>query len=169
MRNHKQSGRAFPSSQVTATQTERICAELEKHGGDFSASFKAVMEDDFIPDPVSSSTFKTTSLDDDDDDDDDDFVTKTPSPNCQAKRRRKKDSTTKKSPKSSTLTNTSNTKEMSHKEIIDAYNKVHLKNRQLENMLKMKQNKVRYLRAKMQMIEDLAKPMPSEIINKASK
>ena len=92
---------------------------------------------------------------------------RTLSPNCQAKKRRKKDSATKKSPKSFSLINTSNTKEMIHNDIIAAYNNVNLKNRQLKNMLKMKQNKVRYLRAKLQ-IEELAKPMPSEIINKSN-
>ena len=66
-----QRGRTFPSSQVTATQTERICAELEKKGSEFSASFKTVMEEVIAPDPVPSSTFKTTGLDDNVDDDDD--------------------------------------------------------------------------------------------------
>ena len=167
MSNPPQRGRTFPSSQVTATQTERICAELEKRGTDFSASFKAVMEEVNTPHPVPSSTFKTIGLEGIVDDEDD-FLPKTPSPDCRAKKRHKKDNSTKTSPKSPYLTSISKGKDMNHKDLIAAYNNLNLKNRQLENMLKMKQNEVKYLRAKLQMIEDLAKPMPSEIINKSS-
>ena len=162
-----QRDRTFPSSQVTATQTERICAELEKKGSEFSASFKTVMEEVIAPDPIPSSTFKTTGLECGSDNDDV-FQPKTPSPERRVKKRHKRDTTSKKSNKSEYLAIGTKGKEMTHKEVVSAYNSLNLKNRQLENMLKMKQNEVKYLRAKLQMIEDLAKPMPSEIINKSN-